>query len=104
MREINKVRGCLLALAMLAAVPAGFGQAVYGSIFGTVVDSSGAFIPGATIVVTDSAKGTSTTYTSNSNGEFTADHLLPDPYNHLHRLQGLPDAEPARLGRHLAQA
>jgi hypothetical protein len=81
MREINKVRGCLLALGMLAAVPAGFGQAVYGSIFGTVVDSSGAFIPGATIVVTDSAKGTSTTYTSNSNGEFTADHLLPDPYN-----------------------
>jgi len=36
-------------------------QSVYGSIFGTVTDSTGAAIAGATITVTDEAKGTSVT-------------------------------------------
>src|SRR5258708_26058427 len=59
----------------------GFGQAVYGSIFGTVTDSTGAVVPGATITVTDAAKGTSVTAQSNGSGEFTVDHLIPDPYD-----------------------
>jgi outer membrane receptor protein involved in Fe transport len=58
-----------------------FGQAVYGSIFGTVTDSTGALIPNATITVTDVAKGTSVNVQSNSSGEFTVDHLIPDIYD-----------------------
>ena len=81
MKSIRSLRGPILSAAILAVVPGCFGQAVYGSIFGTVVDSSGAAVPGATVVVTDSAKGTSTTVTTNQSGEFTADHLIPDSYN-----------------------
>ena len=65
-------------LGMLSA--AGFGQAIYGSLYGTVTDSTGAVIPNATVVVTDPAKGTSTTVTANDSGNYTADHLIPDTY------------------------
>jgi len=68
--------GCLLALS-----PVAHGQAVYGSIFGTVTDSTGAIVPNAAITVTDVAKGTSSSEVSNSSGEFTADHLIPDIYD-----------------------
>jgi hypothetical protein len=53
---------------------------VYGEIIGTVTDSTGAAVPGATITVTDVAKGTSVTIQSNGAGEFTAEHLIPDTY------------------------
>lgn len=56
-------------------------QAVYGTIYGTVTDSTGAVVPNATITVTDVAKGTTNTATSNASGEFTVDHLIPDVYN-----------------------
>ena len=81
MKFTNRLKVPMLAAMLLAAAPSSFGQAVYGSIFGTVVDASGAVIPGATVVVTDAAKGTSVTVQTNASGEFTADHLIPDPYN-----------------------
>jgi outer membrane receptor protein involved in Fe transport len=68
-------------LVLLFTSTTAYGQAVYGSIFGTVVDASGAVVPNATIVVTDVAKGTSVTVQSNAAGEFTADHLIPDVYD-----------------------
>src|ERR1700748_971520 len=56
-------------------------QAVYGSIYGTVTDASGALVPNAPVTVTDVAKGTTSEVQTNANGEFTADHLIPDVYN-----------------------
>ena len=47
---------CLCALA-LSAPEALFGQAVYGSISGNVTDSSGAAVPNAKVVITDTGKG-----------------------------------------------
>jgi hypothetical protein len=55
-------------------------QAVFGQIIGTVTDPTGAAVPGATITVTDVAKGTSVTLQSNGAGEFTVEHLIPDTY------------------------
>jgi hypothetical protein len=55
-------------------------QAVYGSIYGTVTDASGAVIPNATVTVTDEAKGISVTVKSNESGGYTVEHLIPDPY------------------------
>jgi outer membrane receptor protein involved in Fe transport len=66
---------------LMAAAPASFAQAIYGSITGTVADATGAVIPGATITITDVAKGTTVTATSNASGEFTVEHLIPDSYN-----------------------
>lgn len=72
----------LVAAASLSVFPLNLvGQAVYGSIYGTVADATGAVVPNATLVVTDVAKGTTTTVQSNASGEFTVDHLIPDVYD-----------------------
>lgn len=55
-------------------------QAVYGSIYGTVTDNSGAVIPNATITVTDVAKNTSVTAQTSAGGDFRVQHLVPDTY------------------------
>ena len=70
------------ALAFLiSSQPCAMAQSVFGEILGTVTDSTGAAVPGATITVTDVAKGTSITIQSNGAGEFTAEHLIPDTYS-----------------------
>jgi outer membrane receptor protein involved in Fe transport len=80
---MSRIRGAwLAALAFLAFLPcSALGQAVYGSIYGTVNDATGALIPNAKIVVTDTAKGTQVTATANESGEFRVDHLIPDVYS-----------------------
>jgi hypothetical protein len=77
------LRASLLATSaalLVASAPCASAQAVFGQILGTVTDPTGAAIPNASITVTDIAKGTSVTLTSNGSGEFTAEHLIPDTY------------------------
>src|SRR5580698_10630141 len=76
----------IVALAVFAACvlvgpELASGQAVYGSVFGTVTDSTGAVVPNATVTVTDVAKGTSETAQTNKSGEYRVDHLIPDTYS-----------------------
>ena len=71
----------ILTIPMFLRGTTAHGQIVYGQIQGTVVDTTGSNIPGATITVTDPSKGTTVTVTSNDAGEFTVDHLVPDLYN-----------------------
>jgi hypothetical protein len=66
--------------SFLVSVPA-HAQSVYGSIFGTVTDSTGAAVPDATITVKDEAKGTIVTATSNGSGDYSIPHLIPDVYD-----------------------
>src|SRR5271166_105406 len=76
--------GRVVVVAAACAVllsTASYGQAVYGTIFGSVVDNTGAAIPGASITVTDTNKGTSVSATANEAGEFTIGHLIPDMYD-----------------------
>lgn len=87
--KIGIVRAAmLLGLVLPFAGVQALAQAVFGSIYGTVTDNTGAAIPNATITVTDVGKGTSTKETSNGSGEFTADHLIPDTYNVKVEMQG----------------
>ena len=75
-------RAWLAVLSALLFVPySAFGQAVYGSIYGTVTDATGALIPNAPVVVEDTAKGTKVTVPANESGEFRVDHLIPDAYS-----------------------
>jgi hypothetical protein len=55
-------------------------QAVTANISGTVADSSGAVIAGATVVVTNTATGVATTLTSNDQGRYNAPDLVVGPY------------------------
>jgi hypothetical protein len=83
---MNRYLRTALALALFAcvclliSVPSS-AQSVYGSLFGTVTDSSGAAIPNANITVKDEAKGTVVTATSNGSGDYSVPHLIPDVYD-----------------------
>src|SRR3984885_10437398 len=81
MRLITRVLMLISVVCLLAYSPLAFGQAVYGSIFGTITDSTGAAVPGATITVTDEDKGTTVAAQSNATGDFTVEHLIPDVYD-----------------------
>src|ERR1700758_3331635 len=61
-------------------VPSALGQAVYGSILGTITDPSGAAVAGAKVTVTSQTKNVSTETTTNESGNYSVTHLIPDVY------------------------
>src|SRR3989442_9781564 len=79
----------VLCLGYLALVPtAGFAQAVYGSIFGIVTDTSGAAVSGAKVTVTSLGKGTKVETTTNDTGNYVVTHLIPGKYDVRAELAG----------------
>ncbi|HEY6337496.1 MAG TPA: TonB-dependent receptor [Candidatus Sulfotelmatobacter sp.] len=70
----------LFSIYALAGTGFAVAQAVYGSVFGTVTDPSGAVVPNATVTVADIAKGTAETSQSNADGQYRVQHLIPDTY------------------------
>ena len=81
MRFATRVMILVVAAGLSTLSPFAFGQSVYGSIYGTVTDATGAIVPNANVTVTDVAKGTTVTVQSNGSGDFTAEHLIPDVYD-----------------------
>ena len=96
---MNKIqRACLAIVALSAFLPtSAFAQAVYGSIYGTVTDSTGAIIPSAKVVVQDTAKGTTVTVPANDSGEFRVDHMIPDVYAVSVEQQGFKKYEQSNI-------
>jgi len=70
------------AFALLCAMwaPKASGQAVFGSIAGTVTDPSGANVANAKVTVVDQGKGTTDQATTNESGNYNVTHLIPDSY------------------------
>jgi hypothetical protein len=68
------------SLVLMLAPTSSFGQAVYGSIVGTVTDSSTAAIPRAKITVRDVGKGISYTTMTNETGNYSQTHLIVGIY------------------------
>jgi hypothetical protein len=80
-----RLRNFILALAIClfgCSVPV-FSQSTFGSIVGTVLDASGAAIPGASIRLTNVDENTSRTVESNASGLFELLNLLPGKYTIL---------------------
>ena len=84
---MKKLSVVICALALLAFgcalfTPQAAAQAVYGSIFGTITDPSGAAVPGAKVVVTSATqRHDSQETTTNTDGNYSVTHLIPDVYN-----------------------
>src|ERR1700674_2579492 len=57
------------------------GQAVYGSIIGTVTDAQGNAVSGAKVTVTSTTKNTTDETTTNESGNYSVIHLIPDTYS-----------------------
>jgi hypothetical protein len=91
---MRKAAGLLLLFvcALLAPI-AVYGQAVYGNIVGTVVDSSGSAVPNAKVTITDLGRGVSTTTTTNDSGVFTQRFLIVGRYQVRVEAQGFKTAQ-----------
>src|ERR1700679_731292 len=70
----------VLLMGVLSGSSPARAQAVYGSIYGTATDKTGAAIPNAKVTVTDVSKGTSVSVQTNESGLYRVQHLIPDTY------------------------
>ncbi|MGC2371768.1 MAG: carboxypeptidase-like regulatory domain-containing protein, partial [Candidatus Sulfotelmatobacter sp.] len=67
-------------LILFAMSQRGFAQSTSGRVLGSVSDQSGAAVAGATVVVTDTERGTSRTLTTDPAGTYVAADLTPSTY------------------------
>src|SRR5262249_46306946 len=90
MRQRNRILSLLFGLLIVLGACAleARAQAVYGSISGTVTDSSGAVVPGATVTITDIERKTTDTVTANESGLYVKERLLPGHYEVKVEAQG----------------
>jgi hypothetical protein len=71
-----------LLLSVLLILPPSrtLAQAIFGAVNGLVTDTSGAVVPGASITVTDTDKGTTRVVVTTASGEYLVHDLIPDHY------------------------
>ncbi len=69
-----------LVLLVLITVKPAPGQAVSGSIFGTVTDPAGAAVPGAAVIIRDLDRGIDYQVKAHSDGNYIQTHLLAGHY------------------------
>lgn len=87
---------------LLLCVPA-FSQGSAGRIVGTITDSTGAAIAGATVTITDVARGTSRTLTTDDTGAYSAPNLLPGQYKVRAEFKGFKAVERQNITLEVAQ-
>ena len=78
---MKSVRLCAaVAVIALTAAPAGFAQSTFGSIVGTVQDSSGAALPGVAIKIRNLADNTTRATLTDNSGDYQILNLRPGSY------------------------
>ena len=89
-RILGSAVACLLG-ALLFCMPAS-AQTVLGRVAGTVLDASGAVLPGATITLTNVATNQVSTAVTTDTGAFTFPQVSPGTYKVVVELQGFKAA------------
>jgi hypothetical protein len=79
---------CLSLLVLSLSVPAAVAQAVYGSIGGTVTDSSGVAVANAKVTITDMERKVVFTTQTNNTGRYDERHLIVGHYRVMIEVQG----------------
>ena len=71
----------VFCLALGFGASTAMGQAVFGSIIGTVTDPQGNAVVGAKVTVTSVTKSFTFEATTNESGNYSVTHLIPDTYS-----------------------
>ena len=87
----------MIALAVFSAIAHPTAQAVYGSVRGTITDSSGGVLPGTSVTITSKDRHTADTVVTDSDGVYTKERLLPGTYEITAELQGFKQAVVANV-------
>jgi len=90
----------LMALVSPASIAA---QETRGRITGRITDTSRAIVPGATVTVTDAARGTTSTSVTNEQGRFLINYLLPGTYSLTVELTGFKKHVHAQIVLQMAE-
>src|SRR5258708_1707912 len=77
---VNLARVLVAVCVALTAIVGAYPQGDTGRILGVVTDQSGGHVAGATVTITDVARGGSPTLTTDSDGAYVALNLLPGTY------------------------
>src|SRR5580765_4834967 len=78
---MSRTRIMLFAgLLLLALAGTAYAQTTYASITGTVMDATGAVVPGATVTATSLETNIKTAATSNADGNYTIAQLKEGTY------------------------
>ncbi len=80
LKRLWMIAVAVCCLALWSAPPAD-GQAVYGRVYGTVTDPSGAAIPAAKVMVTSVGQGTTKETSTNEAGNYSVPYLIPGNYD-----------------------
>src|SRR5271163_2894541 len=74
--------GCMIVICLALGFGANTasGQAVFGSIIGSVTDPQGNAVAGAKVTVTSTTKSFTYDTTTNESGNYSVTHLIPDLY------------------------
>ena len=79
-RSVNPWRPLAIAIAIVVLCAGLAAQVTSGTIFGSVKDPSGAYVPNADVTVRSAATGVTRTVTTNAEGGFVVPNLLPGTY------------------------
>ena len=71
----------IVPLLILSLSPSLFGQAVNATLLGTITDATGANVPSAKVIVTDTATGATHETVTNESGNYTLPDLPPGTYS-----------------------
>jgi Carboxypeptidase regulatory-like domain len=93
--RVLQMLGATLAV-FLMCLPL-FSQGSQGTIQGGVFDQSGGVLPGATVTVTDVARGATRTLTTDSAGAYIATSLIPGMYTVKAEAKGFQNVEHANV-------
>ncbi len=88
-RSLSGLAALLLVAVGWASLPgSAAAQATRGTLLGTITDQSGAALPGATVVITETRTNLSREVITNETGNYTVPNLLDGIYNVKAELQG----------------
>src|SRR5260370_32416211 len=85
------------AVLLLSVIATGRAQTPTGAITGTITDSSGAVVAGATITLINAATNSQRTVVSNEAGIYSLPSLLPGVYSIKVELKGFKSEDPNNI-------
>ena len=97
------VQGLGTAFAVLLLCLPAFSQGSTGRILGTITDSNGGSVAGATVTVLDVNRGTTRTLTTDATGAYNAPNLLPGTYTVSAKYKGFKGTERQNIVLGVAQ-
>src|SRR5689334_9646899 len=94
----------IAAAVVCGAAAAAAAQGTTGSISGVVTDESKGALPGATVTVKDTETGQARVLTTDEQGRYRADSLVPGKYDLVVELSGFRTAQIAGMTVTIGQA